>query len=138
MILLYGHDKVVADWVSKKWGKSLNWSFAHGIIDQEGLLRGGILYHNYNGHNIEITYYGPGTFTVGIYREIAKFLINALPGFTHLTITVPRHNRRLIRSLIRLRIRHEGTLRHYYGPHNRDDAIVFGITKDEGKRFLRK
>lgn len=138
MNLMYGHDKTVADWVSKKWGKSIPpWYFAIGILNSEGLLKGGITFHNYNGSNIELCYYGPNTLTPSIWKGVADFCINKLK-VNRLTVSVPRRNKSMTKNLPRLGFKVEGVLRHYYGPYKRDDAIIFGILASEGQKFLNK
>ncbi|HXP48857.1 MAG TPA: GNAT family protein [Bacteroidia bacterium] len=137
MNLLFGHDQTVADWVSKKWGKSIPpWYFAVGILDNEGVLKGGATFHNYNGSNIELCYYGPKTVTKEIIIGLASFLIDHLK-VQRLTVSTPRKNKSMVKNLPRLGFKVEGVLRHYYGPYKRDDAIIFGMLASEGKRFLK-
>lgn len=134
--LVYGNDKLVADWVSKKWGKSIPpWYFALGVLNSQGFLAGGITFHNYNGANIEICYYGPGTLSRTVIRGVADFCINKLK-ITRVTVSVPRKNKALIRGLTKIGFKVEGVLHHFYGPYHRDDAIVFGMLSSEGKKFL--
>lgn len=137
MIVVAGQDKLVADWMSKKWGHSIPpWYFALGIMDSTGLLKGGASFHNYNGSNVEIAYYGPNTFTKEVVRGLADFCINGLK-IQRVTVTVPRKNKALLRVLPRLGFSLEGVMRHYYGPFRRDDGILFGMLAEKGKRFLR-
>lgn len=133
MILLFGHDQTVADWVSKKWGKPIPpWYFAIGILDKEGILKGGATFHNFNGSNIELCYYGPQTFSKDVVKGINQFVFGHLKA-NRLTISVPRKNKLLVKSVARMGFKVEGVLRHFYGPYNRDDAIVFGILASSEK-----
>ena len=138
MILMFNQDQAVADWVSKKWGKSIPpWYFAVGILDKDGILRGGATFHNFNGSNIELCYYGPKTITKDVFIGLAKFVFGHL-NVNRLTICVPRKNKPLIKSATKLGFKVEGVLKHFYGPYNRDDAIIFGLlaTHEKIKRLL--
>lgn len=137
VILLFGNDKLVADWMSKKWGHSIPpWYYAIGIIDPKtGLLRGAASFHNYNGANIEISYYGPNTFSRDVIRGISDFCINKIK-VERLTVSVPRKSKSMLRTLPRFGFKVEGVLRHFYGPYKRDDAIIFGMLASEGRKFL--
>lgn len=136
MYLLFKNDKVVADWASKKWGKPIPpWYFAVGILDKEGILKGAATFHNYNTSNIEMCYVGPNTLTRKVIRGLTHFLVNEIK-IERLTVSVPRKNKLLLKSLPRLGFKVEGVLRHFYGPYKRDDAIIFGMLASEGKKFL--
>lgn len=135
MILLFGHDKTVADWYVKKWGNLLPWQYAIGILDKEGLLCGAAIFHNYNGSNIEFSYYGPHTITKTVVLGIAYFTFKQLK-VNRVTVSVPRRNRQLVKSLPPFGFKMEGVLRHFYGPYRNDDALVFGMIKSEAERFL--
>ncbi len=136
VILLFGHDQTVADWVSKKWGKPIPpWYYAVGILDIEGVLKGGATFHNFNGSNIEMCYYGPSTLTKDVILGLCRYVFTHLKC-NRLTVSVPRKNKLLIKSVTRIGMKVEGVLRHFYGPYNRDDAIVFGILAND-KRLRR-
>ena len=136
IILLFNNDKTVADWVSKKWGKPIPpWYFAVGILNKEGLLQGAATFHNYNGSNIELCYYGPRTVTKEVVKGLTDFVVNHVK-VTRITACVPRSNKLLNKSLLKLGFKVEGVLRHYFGPYKKYDAIVFGILAEEAIRFL--
>ena len=136
VILLFGHDQTVADWVSKKWGKPIPpWYHAIGVLDTDGVLKGGATFHNFNGSNIELCYYGPQTFSLDVIKGLTRFVFNHLKC-SRLTVSVPRKNKVLIKSVSRMGMKVEGVLKHYYGPFNRDDAIVFGVLANDKR--LRK
>ena len=137
MILLFNHDQTVADWASKKWGKSIPpWYYAVGVLNKEGILRGAATFHNFNGSNVEICYYGPSTLSKNVIVGLNDFIFNHLK-VNRLTISVPRKNKKLIHSVTRMGFKVEGVLKHFYGPYNRDDAIIFGIlsTSDVVKKL---
>ena len=136
MLFLYNNDKLVADWVSKKWGKPLqNWYFAIGVLNKNGTLSGAATFHNYNGYNIELAYYGPNTVTTQLFREIGDFCVNKLK-VERLSVMIPRKNSSMVRNLPKFGFKLEGIIRHYYGPFKRDDGFLYGILASEGKRYL--
>jgi RimJ/RimL family protein N-acetyltransferase len=136
MNLLFGHDKVVADWASKKFGKPLrNWHVAIGIIDDAGVLVGAASFHDYNESNIEFSFYGPGAARASIVRPLMKFAFETLK-VNRVTARTPRQNKIVIRHLPAFGFHMEGVMKHYYGPVKRLDAIVFGLTKADAQRFI--
>lgn len=87
---------------------------ALGILDDDGLLEGAILFQNFNGVNVELSYYGPNTLTCGIVRIIARTALEFFNA-SRLTVVTSRRNRRLIRSLIKIGFKLEGMSRCFYG-----------------------
>ena len=136
MRLLFGHDKVVADWASKKFGYSLrNWHVAVGIIDSSGALVGAASFHDFNESNIELCFYGPRSLTKPIVRDLMRFVFTTL-GVNRVTAKTPRGNKIVIRGLPKLGFRMEGVMRRYYGRTKRYDAIVFGLLKNDAERYM--
>lgn len=92
-------------------------------MDSDGKLVGAGLYQNFNGSNIEGSYYGRGTLTPGIVRGLVKGALAFDPS--RLTVVTAKKNRRLIRALQRIGFRLEGAQRCYYGM--RDCARNTGV-----------
>ncbi len=135
MKLLFGHDRLVADWASKKFGKPLrNWYAAVGIIDNNGVLIGAASFHDYNESNVELSFYGPGAVSSTVVRGLMQFSFRSL-GVNRVTAKTPRGNKTVIRGLPRFGFRMEGVMRRYYGPFKKLDAIVFGLLKSDAERF---
>ena len=97
---------------------------ALGVVNEDGFLVGGILFQNYNGVNVNLSYYGPGTVSGGIVRAISRICISEL-HVARLTIIVPKKNKRLLRSVQRFGFRLEGVQRRFYG--HRDCARNTGV-----------
>ena len=136
MKLLYGHDKVVADWASKQFAKPLqNWYWALGIIDKDGILVGAATFHDYNESNVELCFWGPDTLRLNIVRGIMAFCFHTLK-VNRITCRTPRQNKVVIQGLPKLGFRMEGVMKHYYGPVKRLDAIMFGLLKADSVRFI--
>lgn len=136
MILLFGHDKIVADWASRKFGKPLrNWYFAVGIVDKTGMLIGAASFHGYNGSDIEVCYYGPGSVSAEAVKGLMRFAFDQLK-VNRITARVPRQNRVVLQGLPAFGFKMEGVMRHFYGPFKRWDAIVFGLLEKDARKFI--
>lgn len=112
--LLLGSDEIVAEWAYKLYNLyPLPVNKALGILDGTKLI-GACLFQNYNGVNIELSYYGPRTLTLGIVRFIAT---TALTDFNvaRLTVVTSQRNKRLVRSCLKIGFKVEGTQRRFYG-----------------------
>jgi RimJ/RimL family protein N-acetyltransferase len=136
MNLLFGHDKAVADFASKQTGAPLRaWHHAVGVIDAAGLLVGAASFHDMNGSNVEICFYGPQCLRASLMHGLAQFAFIGL-GAHRVTARTPRKNRMVARHLPRLGFRFEGILRHYYGPTKALDALIFGLLAEDAGRLV--
>ena len=136
MNLLFGHDKTVADFASRQTGAPLRaWHHAVGIIDPSGLLVGAASWHDMNGSNVEICFYGPKCLRASLVHGLARFAFVSL-GVTRVTARTPRKNKMIARHLPRLGFRFEGILRHYYGPTRGLDALIFGLLAEDAARLV--
>lgn len=135
MTLLFDHDKIVADWASKRFGYPLrNWFFATGILDKDGVLIGAATWHDFNGSSVELSYYGPNAMTANLARKLMHFAFDGIK-VNRVGARTPRQNRVVVRSLPSFGFRCEGVAKHYYGPSKRFDAILFGLLAADAKHF---
>src|SRR5882672_3075286 len=105
--LLVDDDQIVAKWAYSTFNiyeQPIN--KAYGIVDTNGKLLGAILFQNFNGVNIELSYYGPRTLSSGIVRIIARTVLGHFKA-GRLTVVTSRRNKRLIRALIKIGFRLE-------------------------------
>lgn len=126
--LVLGNDYQVASWAFatyKLFPTPVNMGL--GIIDQNGVMVGAILLQNFNGTNIELSYYGPRTLSVGIVRSIARLVVTEFNA-ARLTVVTSKRNKRLMKSLQRIGFRLEGAQRYYYGHKD--------CTRNTGVRFV--
>jgi len=113
--LLLDHDEAVGAYLFASHEQSpMKFDRAIGLISKEGKLAGAVLFHNWNGANVEISYYGANTMTPGVVRFLSRFVI-AVFDPSRLSATVSKRNRSFIRSMQRLGFRMEGAQRCYYG-----------------------
>ncbi len=137
MQLLFGHDQDIAKWVNDKYQAGVPpYIAALGLVDSNE-IKGACSFHDFNGPNVELCYWGPQTLRRGIVAQIADFCFRGLK-VQRVTARTPRGNKSVINGLQKLGFVREGVLRHYYGPYRRDDAFVFGLLAQDAERLLRK
>ena len=130
--LLVGSDELVAAHFLQPRGQEFfKYDRALGIV-KDGELVGSVLFHGWNGANLELSYYGKGTVTAGLFRWIACFIMQEFNP-ARLTVVTSKRNRRLIRSLQRLGFKIEGVQRCYYGEPdcNRTAGLRFVAFKEK-------
>src|SRR5258706_9080944 len=113
--LLVGNDEAIASWTYRKFNvHPQSVDKALGIVDKDGKLVGGILFQNFNGCDLHLSYYGIGTVSAGICRIIAR---TALEFFNcgRLTVITRQKNKRLILALMKMGFRFEGVMKRFYG-----------------------
>jgi RimJ/RimL family protein N-acetyltransferase len=104
----------VADWAFRTHNLvPTKYDAAIGIAEPDGRLVGAILFQNFNGNNLELSYYGRRTLTPGIVKTVAQAAVAYNPS--RLTAVTGKKNRRLLRFLQRLGFKLEGAQRRYYG-----------------------
>ena len=126
--LIIGNDSVIAQWAFTQFNLyPMPFNRVLGIIDKDQKVVGAILLQNYNGVNIELSYYGPRTLTVGIARAIARLALGQF-NVARATVVTSKRNRRLMQSLLRFGFKLEGVQRCFYGPEDNK--------KNTGVRFV--
>jgi len=130
--LLFNADDAVAAWLFESYGqKPMKYDRALGLVDTEGKVVGAVLYHHYNGANVELSYYGKGTMTLGIVRCLARFTLLEFDA-SRLTVVTSKRNRRFIKGFQKIGFRLEGVQRCYYGKRDcvRNTGVRFAMFRD--------
>ena len=128
MRLLVGHDDTVAGWVGKHLGGTFVPPFlALGIIDQTGLLRGGLVIRPQNDSTCELTVYSEGALTQGVWRTLWQAIFLDLK-FARCVINTPRSNKPVKRGAPKMGFKFEGVAKNFYGMGQ--DALQFCMTPD--------
>lgn len=134
--LLFGHDRVVAEWVGKNLEIEFrNIVFAVGTLDPRGRLTGGGVLHDHSRYDVELTCFGPGAMRAALFRALARLTFVELECL-RCTLRIPRRRGRLVGGALKLGFKHEGLVRRLYGPHRADDAIIMGLLRRDAGRFL--
>lgn len=138
MRLLIGQDQAIAAWAKDKYAAGLApWVWAVGVVNRAGDLVAAATFHDFNGSNVELCYWGPWSLTRTIAGGIAEFCFYGL-GVQRVTCRTPRGNKIVAKHLHKLGFRYEGLLRRYYGPAKSQDALMFGMTAADAERLLRR
>ena len=122
--LLFDQDENVAQWCWKKFDLfPMPYNMAIGIIDQNDTPRlvGCAMFYWWNGCNIELNYYGPGTPTLGITRILATL---AVRKFNVTRVTVRTRCENVIRGMRKLGFEQEGFEADFYGKHKPATRMV--------------
>lgn len=114
--LILGEDKAVIAWATAVFAlPAMHIERALGVISPEGVLVAAIFLRNYNGFNIELSYYGKhATASPGIVRSIARIAVAEFNP-SRATLITSKRNKHLISSLQKFGWRVEGVQRRYYG-----------------------
>jgi RimJ/RimL family protein N-acetyltransferase len=130
--LLFGHDLPVATWAWNEFKLTpMHINSAVGIVRSNYLI-GAAIFQNYSGHNVELSYYGPQTFSAGIARTLARFTIERFK-VDRLTMRTNRKNSSIMKMFQRFGFKFEGVQHRYYGPFG--DAAVFVLFKEDLERI---
>lgn len=127
---IFGHDAEIAQWAFSTFNmRPSHYEMAIGILT-DGKLVGAVLWQAFSGHDIEISYYGPRTMTLGIARTCARIAIDHF-GVSRVTARTSRKNKTMTRGIKKIGFEYEGVRRHAYGDQ---DAIMYGLY---GKNLAR-
>lgn len=146
MRLLYGENAAVAHWVachipglesvvaSTPHGEAFGPSTAIGVINEQGLIVGGVVYHNWQPtyRSIELSFAAtdPKWLTQDILSALLRYPFveldcQRITGFT------PKKSRRARRFLDRFGFKREGCVEKGFGS---DDAIISGLMRTTWER----
>lgn len=133
--LLFECDELVAKWLFNEYLKKpllYKYDRAIGIVNPSGGLVGAVLFQDWNGSNIEISYYGPKTMTAGIVRCLARYALTTFDP-SRLTAITSKRNRQFMRALQKLGFRLEGIQRCFYGKRdcNRNTGVRFVAFREQ-------
>lgn len=131
--LLFDCDDVVAGWLFSYLQRPMfKFDKAIGLIDKNSNLVGAVLYQNWNGPNVEVSYYGKNTMTLGVLRCLARYTLATFDP-ARLTVITSKRNRSFMKALQKLGFRVEGAQRCYYGARdcNRNTGVRFVAFRDQ-------
>jgi RimJ/RimL family protein N-acetyltransferase len=132
--LVFGHDPAVAAWTFNTFQRCpMPCNAAIGIV-RDGDLVGSALFQNFSGHNVELSYYGPNTFSAGIARALARYTLQRF-NVDRLTMRTNRKETSIIKMFHRFGFKFEGVQHRFYGPFG--DAAVFVLFREDLERIGR-
>lgn len=134
--LLFNSDATVGQWLlSEKDSLFFKFDRCIGIIDN-GVLVGAILFHGWNGADLEMSYYGHSTLTLGIVRSISTFALEEF-DLARVTCITSKRNRHLMKSLQKIGFKLEGMQKCHYGKRdcNRNTGVRFVMFREGVERL---
>jgi RimJ/RimL family protein N-acetyltransferase len=130
--LLFGYDNAVAVWAWNEFQITpMPINAAIGIVRKNRLI-GAAIFQNYNGFNVELSYFGPQTFSAGIAKALALYMVERF-NIDRLTMRTNRRNASILKMFHRFGFKYEGIQRRYYGPFG--DAAVFVLFREDIERL---
>jgi RimJ/RimL family protein N-acetyltransferase len=135
--LVLGQDEEVGAFAAAKLGIPILPPYTSmGIVDDlTGELAGAIIYNRYNGADIEISFYGPGTMHRRFIRAAFAYPFEQL-NVLRLTARTKRSNKAMCKLLPRLGFVFEATLKNHFGPTRGDDAILYRMSRAEAAKWI--
>ena len=128
--ILLGADEMVAGMVA---ARIPNLTFdkytALGVV-RRGVLVGGVVYHHYIGHDIQVSiaFDSPGWALPGTLRALFDYPFNQL-GCRRMTATIGRKNKKSRKICEGLGFKLEGV--HPKGLDGQQDAMSYGLLKED-------
>ena len=130
--LVYGHDIPVAQWCWNEYRlRPMPINAAIGIVRNNKLI-GAAIFQEFSGYNVELSYYGPQTFSAGIAKSLARFTVQRF-DVDRLTMRTNRKNASILKMFHRFGFKFEGVQHRYYGPFG--DAAVFVMFREDLDRI---
>ena len=130
--LLFGHDAAVAAWAFNQFARRPSpVDAAVGLIRRQTLV-GAALFQNFTGYNVELSYYGPQTFSAGIAKALARYTVERF-NVDRLTMRTNRRELSILKMFHSFGFKFEGVQRRYYGPFG--DAAVFVMFREDLERI---
>lgn len=137
MHLALGNDEAVAAWLSQKLETQFNPPFVTmRVEDEAGQIHAAFLFSNYNGFSLEWSAFGTAAIKRPYLRAVMRYAFDQL-GVIYLRATTKRSNKRVVAILPRLGFEYEGTMKRYFGPAKKDDALVFRLDREHMKEWLK-
>lgn len=137
--MLFDCDREVAKYLFDlyKW-PDLKYDRAIGLLSPVGVLVGAVIFHSWNGNNVEIAYYGKSTMTLGIVRSLCRFALLQFDP-SRVTAVTSKRNKPLIRGLMKIGFKFEGVQRCYYGKKdcNRNTGVRLVLFRETVEKLAR-
>jgi RimJ/RimL family protein N-acetyltransferase len=130
--LLFGYDIPVATWTFNEFRLTpMHINAAIGIVRGNRLI-GAAVFQSHSGHNVELSYYGPQTFSAGIAKTLARYTLERF-NVDRLTMRTNRKNASILKMFHRFGFKFEGVQHRFYGPFG--DAAVFVLFREDLERI---
>jgi hypothetical protein len=134
--LVFGHDKVVWDWAGKNFTDYFDHTqvmptWAVGIINDQGVLRGALIGAEESPSTVEFTIYSEGAVTLPIARQ---FFTLVFDRYWRLQVRTTKDNKSVKRNAPKWGFTFEGTAKDFWGPGR--SALLYRMLKPDC-RFIK-
>jgi len=122
-VLATGGDELVLAWVWAHFGVvCTKVDMAIAVMDGRDMVAAAI-FQAHSGPDIELSYYGPKTMTLGTVKGLAKIAVDHF-NVSRITVRTARNNRIITDGVEKLGFVFEGVRHHAYGD---GDAMMYGL-----------
>lgn len=136
---LFGLDQQLADalFASKGWPR-LSFDRCIGILDEQKNIVGVVLFQNWNTANVDFSYWGDGSLTLGLARGLAQFVLQEF-DCSRVTTMVPKKRKRHLKTCLKFGFVYEGVQRCYYGKEDciRNTGVRLVMFRDRVEKLAR-
>jgi uncharacterized protein with von Willebrand factor type A (vWA) domain len=137
--LLFGFDQQVASalFAQKGWPR-FSFDRCVGILDDDKKLIGAAMFQNWNTVNVDFSYYGNGTLTMGLARGLARYALEQF-NCARATTLVSKKRKRHLKAVMKFGFSYEGTQRCYYGNVDcaRNTAVRLVLFREQLEKLAR-
>lgn len=137
--LLFEADDSVAAFIFDTYKlRPHQYNRAVGIVKDSKVV-GGVLFHFWNGYDLNLSYYGKNTASLGVIRCIARFGVVTFPTISRCTVLTSKKNKRLMGAFQKLGFGLEGTQRCYFGSEDcpKNTAVRFVMFRERIDQLAR-
>lgn len=134
--LLFNCDEMVGQWLLSITDSPFSkFDRCIGLIKGTDLV-GAFTFNGWNGADLEISYYGHNTLTLGILRGIFAFMLEEFDP-ARVTCITSKKKRHFMKSLQKIGFKLEGVQRCHYGKRdcNRNTGVRFVMFRDGIERL---
>ncbi len=119
--------KLVVDEIFAEWARQYGYfipepDMSVGVIDDDNII-GAAVFHAWSGPDIEVSYYGNKSLSLGVVRGLARIAVEAF-GVSRVTARTARNNKTVTRGIRKLGFEYEGIRHCGYGDK---DAVMYGL-----------
>ena len=121
--LVCGNDGLIAQWAFDMFGVvCTKVDLAVAIIEDKQIVAAAF-FQAHNGPDVELSYYGPGTMTLGVVKGLAKIAVDHF-GVSRVTARTAKSNKEAARGFRKIGFVFEGVRHCGYG---NEDAVMYGL-----------
>jgi hypothetical protein len=134
-MLTRSHDIDPGAWCAHNLG--VDFYGVHAVLavrDADGDLVGCAVLHSRTKYDCELSYFGPRTMTLGMFKAIAISALNS--GMIRVTVALSSKDKPMARHMTRIGLQYEGRLKDHRGPGH--DTVLYAVRAPLLLKFARR